>query len=99
MRKLANAVALAALAATALLPVTSTPADAKNKGAKIAAGVVLGAAALAILANQNKANAGDYGERRSGRSGFWRTCEKWLGQCNNGNNYACEKYETRGCTE
>lgn len=87
------------LAVSTAIPAVSTPAEARNRGGKIAAGVVLGAAALAIIASQNKANAGEYrGERRS-RSGFWRTCEKWLNQCNNGYGYACEKYETRGCTE
>jgi hypothetical protein len=90
----------ALVALTAAMPTLSTPAEARNKGAKIAAGVVLGAAALAIIANQNKANAGNYyGESRPRRSGFWSTCNKWYRQCSNGNNWSCEKYETRGCTE
>ena len=69
---------------------------------RVAAGVVLGAAALAIIASQNKANAGEYrgeGRHHGRRSGFWNTCNKWYNQCSNGNNWACEKYETRGCTE
>ncbi|MEQ1669870.1 MAG: hypothetical protein ABL893_03335 [Hyphomicrobium sp.] len=99
MKRFATFAMTALLAASTAIPAVSTPAEARNRGAKIAAGVVLGAAALAIIANQNRANASEYrGERRS-RSGFWRTCDKWLNQCNRGNNYACEKYETRGCTE
>lgn len=100
MRRLAILTLTTLLAASTIVPAVSTPAEARNKGAKIAAGVVLGAAALAIIANQNKANAGEYREeRRPRRSGFWNTCNKWYNQCSNGNNYACEKYETRGCTE
>lgn len=102
MRTFAILTAAASLVLTTALPAMTTPAEAKNKGAKVAAGVVLGAAALAIIASQNKANAGGYSEgrsERSGRSGFWRTCEKWYAQCSDGNDYACQKYETRGCTE
>ena len=96
--------ALAALTAVvALAPATSTPADARNRGAKVAVGVLAGAAALAIIANSNSARASNYGHRRGHRGyddgGFARTCNKWYRQCDNGNNYACEKFETRGCTE
>ena len=92
----------ALIAATAISPATSTAA-ATRRGLNIAigAGIVLGAAALAAAANTNRAYADDRGYyyRSNSRSGFWRTCRKWYRQCDAGNDYACEKYETRGCTE
>ena len=91
-----TATALAALIAFAtILPASSTPADARRRGAKIAAGVVLGAAALAIIANSNRANASSY----NGPSRWQRQCNRLYNRCVNGNDYACEKYETGGCTE
>ena len=91
----------ALIAVTAIIPATSTDAEARRgRNVAIGAGIILGAAALAAAANSNRAYADDRGYyRSSGRSGFWRTCRKWYRQCDNGNDYACEKYETRGCTE
>ncbi len=94
MNKL-TATALAALIAFGtVLPMSSTEADAR-RGAKIAAGVVLGAAALAIIANSNRASASSY----NGQSRWQRQCNRLYNRCVNGNDYACEKYETGGCTE
>lgn len=95
MNKFVSASLAALMAVTAIIPASSTVAEArKGRNLAIGAGIILGAAALAAAANS--ANAGSY--RRS-RSGFWATCRKWYRQCDNGNDYACEKYETRGCTE
>jgi hypothetical protein len=90
--------ALATLMAfTALVPVMDGAAEARRRhSGAIVGGVILGAAALAIIANSNSARADGYGRRRNG---FAYTCNKWYNQCINGYNYACEKYETRGCTE
>ena len=98
MHKMTTAAVAALMAAGAVLPATTSPADAghRHRTRNIAGGVILGAAALAIIANSNRANATGYSSRRSG---FYRTCNKWYNQCTDGNNYACEKYETRGCTE
>ncbi len=95
MKKMITATALAVLMAfTAMVPVTSTPAEARNRGAKIAAGVILGAAALAIIANSsNSARASGRGES------FAHKCNRWYNECTNGRNSSCEKFETRGCTE
>ncbi|MBR2536248.1 MAG: hypothetical protein IKE66_09280 [Hyphomicrobium sp.] len=95
MNKFVSASLAALIAVTAVLPASSTVADARRTGRNLAigAGVILGAAALAAAANS--ANARSY--RRS--NGFYATCRKWYRQCDRGNDYACEKYETRGCTE
>ncbi len=99
MKKFVSASLAALVAVTAIIPATSTVAEARNRGRNVAigAGIILGAAALAAAANNNRAYGGEY--RSGGRSGFWRTCRKWYRQCSGGNDYACEKYETRGCTE
>lgn len=93
-----TATALAALMAfSALVPVMDSAAEARRgRNRAIVGGVILGAAALAIIANSNSARASSYGSRRNS---FAYTCNKWYNQCSNGNDYACEKYETRGCTE
>lgn len=94
MNKFVSASLAALMAVTAIIPASSTVAEArKGRNLAIGAGIILGAAALAAAANN--ANAGSY--RRS--NGFWATCRKWYRQCDRGNDYACEKYETRGCTE
>ena len=95
MKKFAATALAALIAFGTILPASSTPADARRRGAKIAAGVVLGAAALAIIANSNRANASV-----STRQSRWeRYCNRLYNRCVNGNDYACEKYETGGCTE
>ncbi len=89
---------IAAVAAfAALVPLLDSPAEAsRRRAAGIAAGVAVGIAAAAIIANSNRAYADDRGYRRSN----WRArCDRWLRQCDRGNDYACEKFETRGCTE
>jgi hypothetical protein len=78
-------VALAAFAA--LAPITSAPVEARNNGGKIAAGVILGAAALAILSNSAKARP----------NSFEAKCYRWYHQCRDGNDWACEKFDRRGC--
>ncbi len=97
MTKITTTAAAALMAFTALVPVMDDAAEARrrHRGA-IVGGVILGAAALAIIANSNSARADGYGRRRNS---FAYTCNKWYNQCTNGNDYACEKYETRGCTE
>jgi hypothetical protein len=96
MKKFVSAALAALLAVTAMIPATSTVAEAGHRGRNVAigAGIILGAAALAAAANRSEAHG-----YRSGRSGFWATCRKWYRQCEGGYNYACQKYETRGCTE
>lgn len=94
MNKFVSASLAALMAVTTLIPATSTDAEARRgRNLAIGAGVVLGAAALAAAAS--RADARDYRYRRS--SGFYATCRKWYRQCEYGNDYACEKYETRGC--
>lgn len=96
MRKFVSASLAALMAVTAMIPVSTTSAEAGRRGRNIAigAGVILGAAALAAAANGARADGYRYR-----RSGFWQTCRKWYRQCSDGYDYACEKYETRGCTE
>ena len=96
MNRTSSVFAAALVAFGGLVAALDNPAEAGRRGAGIAAGVVLGVAAAAIIANSNRAYASDRGYRRSG----WRaTCDRWLRQCDRGNDYSCEKFETRGCTE
>ncbi len=98
MNKLTASALAALMAVTAVIPATTQPAEARRRGAAIVGGVILGAAALAIIANSNRARADDgyYAPRRS----RWQIrCDNWYSRCENGSNYACEQYETRGCTE
>ncbi len=66
-------------------------------------GVGVGIAALAIIAaasQSNRAYAGERSYRRSGYRGSGRNyCANLLRKCNSGRDWACEKYETGGCTE
>jgi hypothetical protein len=89
------------MAFSALAPMASAPAEARHRGRGVAigAGIVLGVTAAALLANSRRAHADDGYYHESRRSAFWETCRKWYRQCEDGSNYACEKYETRGCTE
>jgi hypothetical protein len=84
---------IAAVAAfAALVPLLDTPAEARRRGAGIVAGVAVGIAAAAIIANSNRAYANDRVYRRSN----WRArCDRWLRQCDRGNDYSCERFETR----
>ncbi len=97
--KKSAAVALSALTLfSALAPVLSTEAEARrrHRGAWIAGGIALGVAAAAIAANSNRAYADDgYYYRRA--RGFGYSCRKWYRQCEDGYDYACEKFERRGC--
>jgi hypothetical protein len=104
MKQLISLSLAALIAVTAVIPASSTVAEARRgRNIAIGAGIILGAAALAAAANSNRAYAGDREyrsySRSSGRSGFWERCRRWYRQCDRGNDYACEKYETRGCTE
>lgn len=83
----------ALIAITAALPATTQPAEARNRGAKIAAGVVLGAAALAIIANSNRAHASDDGDYEPRLNRYQRRCQKLSDRCDNGSQWACDKYE------
>ena len=91
MKTLTTFSCAALMAMGAILPASTTPADARHGRGKVAAGIFLGAAALAIIANSSGASAS---ERR-----WARRCNRWYDQCMDGNDYACEKFETRGCSE
>lgn len=80
----------ALMAATVIIPATTQDAEAGRRGRALAAGAVLGLAGAAIIANSNRAYAGDrYYERRGYRS----QCRRWAYRCDRGNDYACDKYE------
>lgn len=78
-------------------------ADAGKRSRRNAAiGVGAGVVALAIIAaasQSKKAHAEERSYRRSGYGGGRNYCGRLLRKCNNGNGWACEKYETGGCTE
>jgi hypothetical protein len=98
MNKITASALAALMAVSAVIPATTQPAEARRRGAAIVGGVILGAAALAIIANSNRARAddGDYTPRRSN----WQIrCDNWYNRCQNGSDWACEKFETKGCSE
>lgn len=73
-------------------------ADAGHRSRRNAAvGVALGAAALAVIAASKNARADE--EYRPRRNSWRNRCMRLLDRCNDGSNWACEKYETGGCTE
>lgn len=93
LRKSISAGLAAILAVSASVP-TATTADARNRGGKIAAGIALGIAAGALIANSRRSHADDgYYVRRSGE---YNRCERWAWKCDRGNDWACEKFD-RNC--
>ena len=80
----------ALMAAVAVMPATSSPADARHRGRNVAIGVLTGAAALAIIANGNRAHASDYDD------GDYNQCRRWRHRCDDGSDWACRKYD-RNC--
>ncbi len=98
MKRTAPLLAAAIIAFGGLIAAIDSPAEAgrsARRAAGIAAGVAVGIAAAAIIANRAEAR-----ERRAYRRSSWRQrCDRWLWECDRGNDYSCEKFETRGCTE
>lgn len=81
-------------------------ADAGQRSRRNAAvGVGVGVVALALIAaasSSKKAYADERGHRHRGysnRGGSGNYCARLVRKCNSGSNWACEKYETGGCTE
>ncbi len=95
MKTLVSASMAALIAIGAVLPATTQPADARNRGAKIAAGVILGAAALAIIGSSGRAHARDRdnGSEDAQLSRYQRRCQNLSDRCDNGSQFACDKYE------
>ena len=89
MKKFMSAT-LAALTLFGIAMTSMTPvAEARGRGAGIAAGVVLGLTAAAIAANA--ARASPYEHRR------WRDrCDDWAYRCNRGYDRACYRFD-RNC--
>jgi hypothetical protein len=98
MKSFVSATMAALIAISAALPATTQPTEARNRGAKIAAGVILGAAALAIIANSGRAHAAnrdddeDFEQKR-----FERNCRKLKRHCNNGDESACDEWFQNTC--
>lgn len=81
---------VALVAFSAIAPVSV--AEAKyRRGARIATGIAIGVTAAALLAASSR--------RSHARSHYVNACNRWYRSCVRGNDYACEKFETRGCTE
>ena len=99
MTRFSTAALAALLAIGAAVPATTQPAEARHRGAAIAGGVILGAAALAIIANSNRAHAGEYYERDNRHERWVSHCRRLYNRCQDGSNRACDEYETGGCTE
>lgn len=88
-----------AVGATAFVD-TADAGKRSRRNAVVGVGVGLAALALIAAASQSKkAYAGERSYRRNGYGGGQNYCGRLLRKCNNGSNWACEKYETGGCTE
>lgn len=77
-------------------------ADAGHRGRNTAIGVAAGIATLAIIAgaSSRRAHADDYDDGEHHHHHSYRgRCERLLDRCNDGSDWACEKYETSGCSE
>ncbi len=92
MTKFAAHALIALMAVSAVIPAFTTEAEARRRGFRTGAAIVLGLTAAAIIASSANANS-------SSQRSWARQCNRWYNRCINGNNYACEKFETRGCTE
>ena len=88
--------ALAALMAiSALIPATTTTAEARRgRGLAIGAGVLIGAAALAAAANHDRAYAGE--RRHYSYDDGESQCRRWNYRCDQGSDWACRKFD-RNC--
>ena len=95
MRKVATSTLAVLMAATAIIPAIPTSAEARRgRGAAIAGGVILGAAALAIIANSKRAHASDYDDGYTAEERRWqRHCSRLVRKCNAGYDSACEQYD------
>jgi hypothetical protein len=97
MNKIATSTLAALMAVTAVIPATTTSAEAGHRrGAWIAGGVILGATALAI-AGSRRAHASEVYVDEDEDEAFRRRCHQLEHRCNEGSDWACEKYERRGC--
>jgi hypothetical protein len=96
MKSLTSTAMAALLAVSAIIPATSQPAEARNRGAWIAGGVILGATALAI-AGSRRSHASEVYVDEDEDEAFRRRCHQLEHRCNEGSDWACEKYERRGC--
>lgn len=93
MKRILYSALVALTAVSAALPVATTSAEARRgRGLAIGAGVVLGATALAIAANRNRAYAGDRVYVDDGE----RQCRRWHYRCEDGERWACRKFD-RNC--
>ena len=82
-------------------------ADHRHRGRNAAVGIIAGAAALAIIANSNRAHASDYDDGDEEHHHHRRVyryieddgegqCRRWRHRCNEGSDWSCEKFE-RNC--
>jgi hypothetical protein len=97
MKQILSATMAALIAISAALPATTQPAEAKKRGAKIAAGVILGAAALAIIANSKNAHAAEQDDEAAQQARFERNCRKLKRHCRNGDQSACDEWFENTC--
>jgi hypothetical protein len=97
MRIITTTALAALLAFGAALPATSTDAEAGHRrGALIAGGIILGATALAIAGSRRAhASSPDYADDED--EAFRRRCHQLEHRCDAGSDWACEKFERRGC--
>jgi hypothetical protein len=94
MKRFATQSLAALMALSAVIPATTTSAEAHRRGAYIAGGVILGATALAI-ASSRRAHAADYYDDDG--DSWRRRCRYLAHRCDEGSGWACRRYEERGC--
>jgi hypothetical protein len=95
MKALVSTAMVALIAMGAALPATTQPAEARNRGAKIAAGVILGAAALAIIGSSGRAHARDRDDddEAAAQRRLVRHCQRLADRCSDGRQSACDQQE------
>ncbi|WP_181337996.1 tyrosyl-tRNA synthetase [Hyphomicrobium methylovorum] len=85
LKKVIPAALASIMAVSALVPATTTPAEARRGGA-IVAGALIGLTAGAIIANSSRADAYE-------RSRWRDRCDRWHYRCNRGDDRACYAFD------
>ena len=107
MKKFYAALLAAMMTLGVMLTATDASADHRHRGRNAAVGIIAGAAALAIIANSNRAHASDYDDGDEEHHHHRRVyryieddgegqCRRWRHRCNEGSDWSCEKFE-RNC--
>lgn len=86
MKKLMMTGIASLMVVSAVVPAMTSPAEARNGGAGLVAGAIVGLSAAAIIANSSRASAYEHSR--------WRErCDRWAFRCNRGDDRACFAFD------